>query len=174
MAILGAPLIVGLLEDDSEPVPERRPVVSKIDVLIVSEEPPPAAPRDLQPGDAPGDLAGGYAHPSGFEVSYAVGFATGEDGIRWTRTGTDAEGAVEALGDPGGAPQAPPEPVHDADRIVLLLVDGTPAVVEAPADLPNRAGVAGEVRRWRRIARAAAPGGTHRPSLSSRRARGAG
>ena len=171
MAILGAPLLVGLLEDDPEPVPERRPVVSKIDVLIVSEEPPPAAPRDLPFGDAPGDLAGGYAHPSGFEVSYAVGFATGEDGIRWTRTGTDAEGAVEALGDPGGAAQAPPEPVHDADRIVLLLVDATPAVVEAPADLPSRAGVAGEVRRWRRIARAAAPGGTPTFALLETRSR---
>jgi len=151
--ILGLPLLFALTAKDSKPTAERRPVVSKIDALIVSAE--PSAPASVA-----GELPEPYADSAGFKVTYSVGFAEG-DGVRWTLTGSgDRQQAIAELSDPGAASLPPPAPVHDADRILLLVVDGTPPVLGEAAELPRVPGAPGEVERWRRIAKAAAPSGT--------------
>jgi hypothetical protein len=152
--ILGLPLAFALVAKDTKDVPGRRPVVSKIDALIVSAAPRAAASA---PAAAPAEP---YAGSAGFDVSYSVGFAEG-DGVRWTLTGSDdPERAISALTEPGAQAVPPPAPVNDADRVLLLVVDGTAPVPAESAALPNVPGTPGEVERWRRIARASAPSGT--------------
>ena len=155
------PLGVGLLEPKPQDVAKAQRVVSQIDVLIVSATPRAPASSDVVAEVARSGRLAPFAHAAGFDVRYSVGFAAG-DGVRWTLAGTrDEAAAIAALGAPDApAAAAPPEPLNDADRVLLLLVDGTPAVVEDPAALPNVRAQRGEVARWRRIAQAAAASGT--------------
>jgi hypothetical protein len=164
--ILVGPLALALLGEDEDEVTEPEPVVSRIDALIVSDDPRASARAPAAQVPAP------YADSTGFEVTYSVGFAEGE-AVRWTLTGaTEPEQVIAALTDPDAPRLAAPAPVHDADRVLLLLVDGTPPVIADPAAVANLPGEPGEVRRWRRIAKAAALGGTPTyPLLAASRAR---
>jgi hypothetical protein len=81
--------------------------------------------------------------------------------VRWGLRATANEAAARAALDARGpTSEAPPSVRAEADRVVVLRVDGTAATVKDPADLPDVPARAGEVKRWRRIARAAAPTGT--------------
>jgi hypothetical protein len=160
LVVIAPPLIYGLLQPEPQAVAKSQGVVSQIDVLIVSDR-----PREGAAADAPADTArsgqiAAFAHASAFDVRYSIGFAT-EDGVRWTRTGeSDEEAALAALRDPDAPPLTPPAPLNDADRVLLLVVDGTPPVVDDPTTLESVPAVRGEIARWRRVARAAAPSGT--------------
>ncbi len=144
LAIVAAPFVVGKLDAKSEQVQESKAVPSKLDLMIVGDgqpQPrPPALPRSPVLDE--------------FDVSYSVGFATG-DRVRWTLVeGTDPGQALEALarGDQLAPAGRVPATREGSDAVLLLLPDGTPAVTEDPADLPNLPFRRGEVGRWKRIA----------------------
>lgn len=161
LVILVPPFVLGKLKDDPAKVTAEQGVVSRIDALIVSDRPRAKAATAVVTNLARSGQLAPYAHAAEFEVHYSVGFATAGDGVRWTLSGsTNEEDAVNALGVPDAATKAAPAPVQDADRVVLLVVDGTPPVVEDPAKLKNVDRKAGEIARWRRIAKAAALAGT--------------
>jgi hypothetical protein len=81
--------------------------------------------------------------------------------VRWTLTGAqDEQQAIAALSDPDAERKAAPAPLNDADRVLLLVVDGTPPVVGEPTALESVPGQGDEVARWRKVARAAVPPGT--------------
>ena len=154
VAVFGAPFLFDRLEGDDERrgTLVARPVPSKLDVLIVSERPPATAEDEplpeLEPQPPPVELG----------VRWSVGFRSGTS-VRWVLRGSDdPAAAIDALvaGEPGDA--RPPERREDADRLVLLLVDGTPPLLERPEAQPEVAATPGEVERWRRVARAAAGG----------------
>jgi hypothetical protein len=146
-------------------VPTRAAVASKLDLLIIT---PAAAPDAV--ATLPDVTALGLARD--FDVRYSVGNADGTD-LRWTLTGTaDEDRALGALRAGGAGSASPPRLRPDADPLVLLVVDGTPAVVRDPATLPNVRATPREVGRWRRVARAAAPIGTPVYALLQSRSRG--
>jgi|GEM_PF-1343108 len=149
--VLGAPYVYGKLTTDTEAVAsESVRVASKLDVLLVGD-----GSRHLPLPDAPPTPALGE-----FDVSYSVGYADG-DAVRWTLDeGDDPNEALRALAEGDGRPSLPdpPRPREAADQVLLLLVDGTSPVVEEPAGLKEVKYRAGEVERWRRVARQAAPG----------------
>ncbi len=150
--IAGIPILVGIAADDSEQVPEEVRVASQLDLLIVSDGRPHSLPAELPPNPA----------LNKFDVSYSVGVAAG-DGVRWTLANDgDADAALGALaaGDTGASAAAVPVLRTGADPALLLVVDGTPPVTASPADLPKVPGHKGEIKRWNRVAAAAAPPGT--------------
>lgn len=149
LSIVVTPILVGELTAKSSAVPKSTPVASKLDALIVTSGLPRGTPREL-PRDPSLD---------GFDVRYSVGVAVG-DGVRWTLVGgEDLHEALRAIaaGRERPAEAEAPLPRAGADSVLLLLVDGTPPVVEAPAELPSLPGEPGEIERWRRVAAAAAP-----------------
>jgi hypothetical protein len=152
--------------EDRDVVPKRGAVASKLDLLIVT----PAT--RLQAVAPPPDVAGlGVARD--FDVRYSIGSADGTS-VRWTLVDSADEDRALKAARAGGPPiAASPRLRPDADALVLLVVDGTPAVVSDPAALPNRGAQDREVGRWRRVARATAPVGTPVYALlqSTRRAR---
>jgi hypothetical protein len=150
--VLAVPVIVESKTGKSSGVLRAEAVRSKVDVLIVT---------DGKVNPAPPAVA---ADPAlrGFDVSYSVGVAHG-DGVDWTLDGSPSAAEalrVAALG--RGAPPVnrAPVPREGADPVLVLLVDGTAPVVDVPADLPSAAAQTGEVGRWRRIAKNAAPADT--------------
>ena len=167
LAVLVAPLAVYEYQhrDDVETTQVTEPVRSKLDVSIVAERAQPSAELPEVPAEE---------SPAGLEVRYSVGFRDGRD-VRWTligaRDAADALRAVQAGGsravrDRRHRPQAAaaPEPRADADQLVLLLVDGTPPVLDRPGDLPEVDASPSEVERWRAVARAA--GGAEAPAFA--------
>lgn len=153
--ILGLPILYTLLKSDS-PVPPSEPIVSRLDVRIVTARrapaTPPTEPAKLPPAAL--DEAGGLA------VTYSVA-TVGPDGLRWTLTdSTDpaaAEAAVEGVRIGRADPPAAPE---GADTILLLLADGTgPAIAKAGAGGDRRA-VKLPLSGWEKLARRAAPRAT--------------
>lgn len=160
LVVLVPPLAYGLLQPQPERVARSQGVVSHVDVLIVAERPRGAAATESPADTARSGQLAAFAHARGFEVRYSVGFAAG-DGVHWTLTGArDEQAAIAALGDPDAARVAAPAPLNDADRVLLLVVDGTPPVVDDPAARKSVPPRGGEVDRWRAIAAAAAPAGT--------------
>jgi len=153
VCILVVPLVYGLASTSSSRVPSATtPVASKLDLRIVGDGQPLPAPPELPQTPLLDE----------FDVTYSVGYAAG-DRVHWTLVdGSDQEQALRAIAAGSGAPTAPSAPAErpDADHVLLLLVDGTPPVVEDPAALPDRPAQPGEVARWRRIARSAGGGGT--------------
>lgn len=151
VAILVTPLVVGALKaDDTTPVSRPGPVPSRLEMLIVTDgrhhPPPPALERTPALGE--------------FTVRYSVGVASG-DGVRWTLVDGDSEAeALLAASEGSQRATAPSRPAAatGSDSVLALLVDGTDPLVESPAELPDRRARPGEVRRWQRIAAAAAPG----------------
>jgi hypothetical protein len=160
LVVLVPPLAYGILAPKPKQVTAPQGVVSHVDVLLVSDRPRGAAAAEPPANGARSGQLAAFAHAAGFEVRYSVGFATGA-GVRWTLTGAqDEQAAIAALGDPDAERVAAPAPLNDADRVLLLAVDGTPPVVEDPSALESVPGEGGEVSRWRGVARAAAPAGT--------------
>jgi hypothetical protein len=164
VVVLGLPVLVGVLEESRErPVANEQVVVSKIDAFIVAD---PARGRRSRPADVTEQARarlGPYAHAAGFDVRWSVGFATDDDGVRWTLAGSASEAdAIAALADPDAPAVPKPGVLNDADRVLLLLVDGTPAVLDGdPANRPSIDRDAdGAVARWRRVAAAGLPSGT--------------
>jgi hypothetical protein len=156
--IVGGPLLAAWLQPGPKPVPKSKAVVSQIDVMIVSERPSATA------APAPSARLAPYARSDGLKVRYSVGFADGR-GVRWTLTGADKQtDALAALRDPDARGVPAPAPLKDADSVLLLLVDGTPPVVDDPGALPERTRspdeIEREIARWRAIADGAAPPGT--------------
>jgi phage baseplate assembly protein gpV len=162
VVILVPPFVIGKLQQTSKaPVADEQEIVATIDALIVTDRPRAKASAAATARLARSGKLAPYAHAREFDVRYSVGFATAAGGVRWVLPGTgDEEKAIDALGDPDAAPETAPAPLDDADRVLLLVVDGTPPVVEDPAGQPSVDGVKGEIARWRGIARAAAPAGT--------------
>lgn len=160
LVVIAPPLVFGALERERTAVAEDEGVVSQLDVLIVSERPSDGGVAAAAADTARSGRVAAYARSAGFEVRYSVGFAT-DEGVRWTLTGADDEvKATAALGRPDAPSVTAPAPLNDADRVLVLNVDGTPPVVGDPTKLPDVRGLSGEIARWRRIARAAAPSGT--------------
>jgi hypothetical protein len=158
--ILVVPPVVGLLREDAgRAVPASQRVASQLDVLLVAAGPYRAALPELSQ-DSGGRLLTPYAHAAELDIRYAVGFAAG-DGIRWSGTDTaDEREALAVLTRRPGSPAPAPVPRPGADVAVVLLVDPIPPAVEVPRALDDAPRRSGEVRRWRRIARAAARPGT--------------
>jgi hypothetical protein len=154
LVIVALPPMLGMHARDARAVAPPQQVKAQLDVLIVAGAPQPGARRGV---GWTGDVAP-YTDSGGFDVRYAVGFADGER-VRWGVRSTANEAAARAALDARGpASEASPILRPEADRVVVLLVDGTAATVKDPAALPDVPGRAGEVSRWRRIAREAAPG----------------
>jgi hypothetical protein len=149
--VIGAPLLIGALTAGPQDVAAaRNPVSTRLDLLIVVPAHPAHLVRSLEPEFA----------PESWDVRYSVARVNGTR-LHWVLLGSDsprdATRAAEGVGGPvAGAPQLR----HDADHALVLDVDGTPATVADPLGLPQVAGGEGEIRRWRRIAAAAAPLGT--------------
>jgi hypothetical protein len=140
-------------DEDRDAVPTRAAVASKLDLLIVT---PATRPQAVE---TPAEAAG-LGVTREFDVRYSVGTADGTT-VRWRLVDTsDEDAALRAASADRRPGAASPRLRPDADALVLLVVDGTPAVVSDPATLPNRRAQAREVGRWRRVARAAAPVGT--------------
>jgi hypothetical protein len=159
LVIIVPPVVVGLTRTKEKPVPKSQGVVSQIDVLLVSERSQESPAGNLSTTVPDGEIAP-YAHAAGFRVRYSVGFRDG-DTVRWTLAGSyDEADAIAALRDPDAAAVTAPAPLNDADRVLVLLVDATPALVEDATTLPSRRRRRGEVGRWRRVAADAAPSGT--------------
>jgi hypothetical protein len=157
LVVLGTPFLVPLLDkkDDPRTKPVTVPVPSKLDVSIVAERPQPSpALSELRPEQPPVDL----------QVRYSVGFRDGRE-VRWTLLGSpdpaEALQAVQAGGEDAGAQ---PDRRPGADQLVMLLVDGTPPVIEHPKELPDVEPRGGEVPRWRHVARVA--GGRDAPAFA--------
>lgn len=162
VVILVPPYVVGKLRQKTPTgVAKEQGVVATIDALIVTDRPRAKASAAVTAELARSGQLAPYSHAREFEVRYSVGFATVDGGVRWTLAATDdEEKAVAALGEPDAEGVLPPAELEDADRIVLLVIDGTPPVVEDPATLPNVDGAEGEITRWRKVAQAAALAGT--------------
>lgn len=148
--VLGAPIVLGQPQVARDEVPVARPVASQLDVLLVvaGEEATGVAriPRDP-------------ALPS-WDIRYSVARAEGED-LRWALLDSDSpEAARRAAAGRGSPVRGRPTLRAGADRALVLVVDGTPPVVIDPAGLDSVDGRDGEVDRWQRLARLAAPRGT--------------
>lgn len=142
-----APLVVGKLTANTDPVPASENVASQLDVMIVgdgSHFPPPA-----QVAENPALRE--------FDVRYSVGFAAGNE-VRWTLVNSEsAEAALEAVAAGNARPpqESLPERRAEADSVLLLLPDGTAPVTTEPKDLEPQQE---EIPRWAQVAEAAAPG----------------
>jgi hypothetical protein len=146
--VLEAPFAVDRLHHKREPTLKAVtvPVESRVDVFIVVDHPQPTADLpEVAPAGAPADV----------EVLYSVGFREGRR-VRWTRVNVpDPALALDAVQTGGADVGTEPRRRADADQLVILLVDGTPPVIDHPADLKNVEATPGEVPRWRAVARAA-------------------
>jgi hypothetical protein len=149
IVVLAAPYVVGRLhaDDTTTRVDDEKPVHSRLDVLIVTDGSPHRGEVTPPPSPALGE----------FDVTYSVGYAAGDDRVRWTLLDSkEPTVALDAIA--AGARRPPrggqPTARSDADHVLLLYVDGTPPVlVGDPAKLPNVAAQEGEVERWREVAR---------------------
>ena len=161
LVVLLPPIV--LREESQKRVAQSQRVVAQIDARIVSATPradvtPTATAASLEL--AVSGASPPYSHAAGFKVRYSVGFRDG-DRVRWTLTGAGKPtDVVRALASPDAPAVSAPAPLADADPVGLLLVDGTPAVVEDSSAWHDLAGRSGEATRWRRVAAAAAPPGT--------------
>jgi hypothetical protein len=146
LVVLATPYVVGRFNADSTSVAGERPVPSQLDVLIVTDGDPHQGEVKPPPTPVLGE----------FDVTYSVGYAAG-DTVRWTLLGgADQAAALDALAEGRHRPPQAgrPQPRPEADRVLLLYVDGTPPVVAGdPADLPDVPAEEGEVANWEAVAR---------------------
>lgn len=147
LLVLALPYAYGKITADTHAVPPSKPVASQLDVRIVADGRPQPPPQTLPPTPVLEE----------FDVSYPVGFASG-DGVRWTLVDDASQDeALTAIAAGDRRPEAGAQPTwrRDADHLVLLLVDGTAPVVEEPATLEDKAAQPGEVARWGGVGSAA-------------------
>jgi hypothetical protein len=144
VGVLVPPIVAAeLAKDDSQPVNAPTPVRSRLDVLIVTDGSTHPEPAAVAPDPT---LAR-------FDVRYAVGVA--DDGnVRWTlRDGTNVEALKAIARGSDGQDARPPQRRDKVDSVLLLVVDGTPPVVDAPEDLEPATASDGEIERWRSVTR---------------------
>jgi hypothetical protein len=141
--VLGAPVAYGVLHEKEKrkKVPRQGEVLSQLDVFVVSAG--GGRPAEIPP-------AGAFASRA-VDVRHHVGFAQGAR-VRWTLDGASEHEALRALSEEDAPAIEEPAARPRADRVLVLVVDGTPAYVENPARLPDVAGDEDEVDRWRAIA----------------------
>jgi hypothetical protein len=124
-------------------VPSER-FASRLDLFIVAETGRRTGPAAFSPVPALRQI----------DARFSVGLVEGER-VHWTLVdGRSERKAIEALTAEDGASRAAPIPRDGADRALVLVVDGTPPVIEDPAGLPDAGGRGDEVPRWQRIAQA--------------------
>src|SRR3954447_25039892 len=141
-------------------VPDEKEVASRIDVRIVTDGSVHDRPPTVTPDPA----------LSGFDVIYSVAYADHDGRVHWTAIGKDARTALNIAaegrnaepvhqvthGDAAPAAGARPVTRPDADAILVLVVDGTPPVLDAnPATLPGIRRHGEPIGRWRAIGRLA-------------------
>jgi hypothetical protein len=147
--VVGVPILIASGKHESS-VAASQPYVSKLDLAIVV---PGGAPTQLTGPD------GGAARPRDWDVQWSVARAGGDAEPAWLLLdSTDPDAALTAARGAGAPLPGAPAWRTDADRVVLLDVDGVPPLVEDPAALPSRPGQPGEVARWLAIAERLAPG----------------
>lgn len=142
--VLGAPVVYGVLHEKEKrkQVPRAGEVLSQLDVFVVSAGGGRAAA--MPPAEALASRA--------VDVRYHVGFAEGAR-VRWTLAGGSEPEALDALAKEDAPAVEEPEARPRADRVLALVVDGTPAYVEDPAALPEVARGDDAIDGWRAIAR---------------------
>jgi len=145
--VVGLPMLIASGKHESA-VASSTAYVSKLDLAIVV---PAGAPTRLADEGAP-------APSRDWDVRWSVARA-GDGAPAWLLTDSSDPDAALAAARGAGAP-LPGAPAWraDADRVVLLDVDGLPPVVRDPAQLPSRPARPGEVARWLAIAERLAPG----------------
>jgi hypothetical protein len=151
--IFGLPILYDLAKKDAKvrdvPRAEHVPsevVVPQLDLFIVAEKGGPSARPDFSRLPALREM----------DVRFSVGFAEGNR-VRWALVDTKSEReAVSALADQDAANRGAPTPRDGSDRALLLVVDGTPPVVDNPDELPYIAGTGdNEAPRWQAVAQSA-------------------
>jgi len=145
--VVGLPLLIASGKHESAVVASQ-PYVSKLDLAIVV------------PGGATAPVASAAsAGPSrGWDVRWSVARAGDATSAWLLLDSSDPDAALAAASGAGAPLPGAPAWRADADRVVLLDVDGTPPAFEDPAALPSLPGRDGEVARWLRIAGQLAPG----------------
>ncbi|HEX6652101.1 MAG TPA: hypothetical protein VF072_05110 [Thermoleophilaceae bacterium] len=145
--MVGVPLLLAAPKHETAVAVSHR-VVSQLEVSIVVPGGEPASMREGEPT---------RGLPN-WDVRYSVARA-GAGAVDWLLVdSTDAQAALAAARGAGPPLSVAPAPREGADRFVLLNVDGVPPVIRDPRGLESVPRKRGEVRRWLRIARAAAPG----------------
>jgi hypothetical protein len=146
--VLGLPIVwASVGKDDTDRVATPVPVRSALDVMIVTD-----GSAHPTPAGVPSDPA-----LAGFDVRYSVGVAGGRH-VRWTAANGTAGEALAAVARGRAAPSAEHMPMLrvGADAVLMLVVDGTAPVLDAPEKLPDvRVSDDEEERltRWRGVAR---------------------
>jgi hypothetical protein len=144
--VVGVPLLLGAPHRETAvAVPQQ--VVSQLDVTIVVPAGSPERLRESEPARGVPD----------WDVHYSVARGA-TDTLEWLLLdSTDAQAALAAARGDGQPVPGAPTRREGADQLVLLNVDGVPPVIPNPRGLPSLPGTRGEVRRWLKIAHAAAP-----------------
>jgi hypothetical protein len=156
LVVVGLPPLIAEIRAHNAPEPRLLPtrIGDELDVSIIAVGPLPEA-EDIPPDPSRLGFLPAFAQAVDLDVRFTVGFAKGK-GVHWTRTGIrDESEARAALSQPESPAVPRPKRRPDADGLIVLVVDGTPAVVPEPADLEDVDGTVDEVERWRSIALAA-------------------
>ena len=149
--LIGVPLLLNSQRDDSA-VAARQAVVSQLDVAILV----PAATGARDQGGAIERVTTSTRLPD-WDVHYSVGRVRGGT-VDWLLLdSSDAQAALAAAAGTGVPLRGGPAWRDGADQVTLLDVDGLPPVIQHPRALRSIEAANGEVRRWLRIARTAAP-----------------
>lgn len=146
--VVGLPMLIASGKHESS-VAASTAYVSKLDLAIVV---PAGAPTRLDDGSSTA------ANPRDWDVRWSVARA-GDPAPAWLLLdSSDPDAALTAARGAGAPLPGTPAWREDADRVVLLDVDGLPPVIKDPAALPSRDGAPGEVAHWLGIAERLAPG----------------
>jgi hypothetical protein len=147
--VVGLPMLIASGKHESSVVASQT-YVSKLDLAIVV---PGGAPTQLPSGSA-----GSATRPRDWDVQWSVARADGAAAAWLLLDSSDPDAALTAARGTGAPLPGAPAWRADADRVVLLDVDGVPPVVEDPAALPSLPGQPDEVARWLAVTDRLAPG----------------
>jgi hypothetical protein len=142
--VIGVPVLLTRHDESHVGAPGR--LISQLDAVIVvpGATPPTRHFTSSQP-------------PSPWDVHWSVARASGPS-IDWLLTdSSDPEAARLAARGIGSAQFTAPTWRDGADRVVLLDVDGTPAVISNPGELASVPARKGEIKRWLRVAKQVSP-----------------
>lgn len=155
--VFGVPVLFALSKGSGgKGVPRPEQIGSRLDALIVTDGSRQPTPAEVPPADP---------SLSGFDVSYSVGFAVGNE-VRWTLSGCPSAGEALRAAAEGNEPvrtprdacerlpgvEGPPALRQGADSVLLLEIDGTDPVTAKPEELRSLPGRPGEIQRWQAVA----------------------